>query len=103
MNKPESRLHRLVAAARTKPRDKHSMPVYTFSEDASNAVVSIVRAGGANGAVTVQFATANGTATLGKAAKSFAKVFTGPKFKQQDFARHHPSGAIGRAPGLSAR
>ena len=37
------------------------------------------------GSAAGTFITANGTATLGKAAKSFAKVFSGPKFKQQDY------------------
>ena len=37
------------------------------------------------GSAAGTFLTANGTATLGKAGKSLAKVFTGPKFKQQDF------------------
>jgi chemotaxis protein MotA len=37
------------------------------------------------GSAAGTFLTANGTATLGKAGKNFTKVFSGPKFKQQDY------------------
>jgi len=37
------------------------------------------------GSAAGTFLTANGTATLGKAAKSFSKVFSGSRFKQQDY------------------
>ena len=59
-------------------------PVYTFSEDASNAVVTVLRTGGANGTVSVQFTTANDTAQAGVQyqAVSGTLVFTNGEVEQ---------------------
>lgn len=42
-----------------------SSPSFTVNENGTNAVVTIVRTGGATGAVTVDYATSGGTATAG--------------------------------------
>ena len=43
-----------------------SAPAFSVNEDASNAVITVVRVGGATGAVRVNFATSDGTAVAGR-------------------------------------
>src|SRR5262249_20674787 len=43
-----------------------SLAKYSVSETASNAIITVTRSGGSAGAVTVDFATINGTATAGE-------------------------------------
>ena len=61
-----------------------SAPVFSASEDASNAVVTVVRRGGASGAAQVSFATSDGTALAGRdylAASGVLNFATGESFK----------------------